>query len=58
MIIKMAEHSTHTYKTICPNWIFLNSGLKQDLIHKLFKSIGLSATNGTFVTKGELESNF
>ena len=43
----MAEQSTHIYKTI---ELFENSDLKQ--------VFDLSATNGTFVTKGEFESNF
>ena len=39
--------------------IFETSNLKQVFfIQKLLESIDLSATNGTFVTKGEIESNF
>ena len=38
--------------------IFENIDLKQVFIQKELESIGLSATNGTFVTKGEIESNF
>ena len=37
---------------------FLNIDLKQVFTQKLLESSGLSATNGTFVTKGEIESNF
>ena len=32
--------------------------MKQVFIQKQLESIGLSATNKTFVTKGEMESNF
>ena len=38
--------------------IFENIDMKQVFIQKQLESIGLSATNGTFVTKGEIESNF
>ena len=37
---------------------FENIDMKQVFIQKQLESIGLSATNGTFVTKGEIESNF
>ena len=37
---------------------FENSNLKQVFYTKVVKSIDLSATNGTFVTKGQFESNF
>ena len=32
--------------------------MKQVFTQKQLESIGLSATNGTFVTKGEIESKF
>ena len=35
-----------------------NTDWKQVIIEKELESINLSATNGTFVTKGEIESNF
>ena len=35
-----------------------NTDLKQVIIEKELESINLSATNGTFVTKCEIESNF
>ena len=35
-----------------------NTDLKQVIIQKELESINLSATNGTFVTKGETLSNF
>ena len=35
-----------------------NTDLKQVIIQKELESINLSATNGTFVTKGEILSNF
>ena len=38
--------------------IFEHIDLKQVFIQKQLESVGLSATNGTFVTKGEIESNF
>ena len=46
----MVRQSTHMNKTICTEWIFN--------ILKYLKCNNLSATNGTFVTKGEIESNF
>ena len=54
----MAEQSTHMCKTTCRNGIFEHSDLKQVLIQNLLESIDLSDTNGTSVTKGEIESNF
>ena len=38
--------------------IFENGHFKQVFIQKQLESIDLSATNGTFVTKGESESKF
>ena len=38
--------------------IFEKIDLKQVFIRKQLESMGLSATNGTFVKKGEIESNF
>ena len=35
-----------------------NNSLNQVMIQSELESINLSATNGTFVTKGEIESNF
>ena len=35
-----------------------NTYLSQVIIPRELESINLSATNGTFVTKGEIESNF
>ena len=35
-----------------------NNSLNQVIIQSELESINLSATNGTFVTKGEIESNF
>ena len=43
---------------MCTNWIVKNFNLKQVFIHKFLESIDLSATNGTFVIKDEIESNF
>ena len=40
------------------NYIFENIDMKQVFIQQELESIGLSSTNGTFVTKGEIESNF
>ena len=54
----MAEQSTHKYRTICTHLISEKLDLKQVFIQKQSESIDLSATNGTFVTKGEIESNF
>ena len=54
---KMAERSTFICMKICKNCFFLNSDLKQVLLNKEFESMDLGATNGTFVTKGELESD-
>ena len=53
----MAEQSTHIHKTLCTNWNCENTDLKKVLIQKLLESIELSATNGTSVTKGDIESN-
>ena len=49
------EQSMHINKTIC---IPENHDLKQVIIQNELESINLSATNVTFVTKGEIESNF
>ena len=38
--------------------MFENTDLMQVIIQKELESINLSATNGTFVTKSEIESNF
>ena len=38
--------------------MFENIDMKKVFIQKYLESIELSATNGTFVTKGEIESNF
>ena len=38
--------------------IYENTDLKQVIIQKEIESINFGATNGTFVTKGEIESNF
>ena len=35
-----------------------NPYLNQVIMQREFKSINLGATNGSFVTKGEIESNF
>ena len=35
-----------------------NTNLNPVIIQRELESINLSATNGTFVTKGEIESNF
>ena len=35
-----------------------NTNLNQVIIQRELESINLSATNGTFVPKGEIESNF
>ena len=35
-----------------------NTDLKQVIIQKKLESSNLSSTNGTFVTKGKIESNF
>ena len=52
---KIAEQSTQ----YVPIEIFENSVLKQVFyIKKLLESIDLSATNGTFIPKGEIERNF
>ena len=38
--------------------IFENNNFNQVIIQRELEGINLSATNGTFVTKGEIESNF
>ena len=38
--------------------IFENTNLNQVIMQREFKSINFSATNGTFVTKGEILSDF
>ena len=35
-----------------------NTNLNQVILQRKLESINLGATNGTFVTKGEIESNF
>ena len=52
---KMEEQSTHINKTICTKSNFWEHLFKASY-HT--KCINLSATNGTFVTKGEIESYF
>ena len=56
---KMAEQSTHMYKTIWTNWNFWNSDWKQFFcIQNYLERIDWSATNGTFVTQDEIESKY
>ena len=55
---KMAEQSTHINKQYLKSGISENTNLNQVIIQMKLESINLSATNGTFVTKGEIESNF
>ena len=55
---KMEEQSKHINKTICTKRISENNDLKQVVIQNELENINLSATNGTFVTKGEIESKF
>ena len=64
-LVKMdpAKWQNKTYiwiKKIITKWNFWRkkTNLNQDIIQREFESIHLSATNGTFVTKGEIESNF
>ena len=55
----MAEQSKHINKTIyVQSGISENTNLYQVIIQRELESINLSATNGNFVTKGEIESNF
>ena len=55
----MVEQSTHIYmRQYVQIEIFENNNLKPVFIQKLLESIDLSATNGTFVIKGDNESNF
>ena len=53
----LAEQSSHIYNSICTNLNYLESGIGENFIQKL-EIIDLSATNWTFVTKYEFESNF
>ena len=56
---KMANQSTHIKKKqYAQSGISENTDGKQVIIEMELESINLSATNGTFVTKGEIESNF
>ena len=55
---KMAEKSTCINKQYVKSRTSENPDLKQGIIQKELESINLSAINGTFVTKGESESNF
>ena len=58
----MAEQCTYIYKKYI--YIYVQSGisentnLNQVIMQRELESIILSATNGTFVTKGEINSNF
>ena len=55
----MAEQSTHKNKNkYLQSKISENNSLNQGIIQRELESINLSATNDTFVTKGEIESNF
>ena len=55
----MAEQITHININInVQRRISENTDLKKGIIQKDLESINLGATNGTFVTKGEIESNF
>ena len=56
----MAEQSTCINKTIFTRWIFFfkKTNLYQVITQRELESINLSATNETFVTKGEIKSNF
>ena len=38
--------------------IFENTNLNQVIMQRELESINLSASNGTFVTKGEIKNNF
>ena len=55
---KIAEQSTRIDKKYLQSGISENTNLNQDINQRELESINLSATNGTFVTKGEIESNF
>ena len=48
---KLGGKSTHIYNKICTNWNFSKQLLEHVLGKKKLKSIDLSATSGTFVTK-------
>ena len=57
---KMAEKSTYKKikkKQYLQRRISENTDLKKIIIQKELESINLGATNGTFITKGEIESN-
>ena len=54
----MAKQSTHINKEHAQSGISENTDWKQVIIEKELESINISATIETFVTKGEIESNF
>ena len=55
----MAEQSTHiNKKQYLQSGISENTHLNQVVKQRELESINLSATNGAFVAKGEIESNF
>ena len=54
----MAEQSTCLIKQYLQSGISENTSLNQVIIQRELESINISATNGTFVTKGAIESNF
>ena len=59
MLQEKWQNKAHTYiGQYVDIAIFENIDMKASVIQKQLESIGLSATNGTFVTKGEIESNF
>ena len=53
------QNKAHVHKKqYLQSGISENTNLNQVIIQSELESINLSATNGTFVTKGEIESNF
>ena len=55
---KWQRKHTYKYKQYLQSGISENTILKQVIIQRELESINLNTTNGTFVTKGEIESNF
>ena len=54
----MAEQSTHITKQCLQSGISENTNLNQVIKQRKLESINLNATNGTFVTKGEMKVTF
>ena len=53
------QNKAHVYiKQYLPSEISENTNLNQVIMQRELESINLSPTNGTYVTKGEIESNF